>query len=152
VPRETTPLERRREVPLIRALLADGRSGLLARMTALLVELAELPMRVRELSLALREARGVGTEAAGGDTASGGAGLAQVEAARGRLAHCVELEHGSVRRYRIVAPTEWNFHPEGVAVQALLNLPAGDAALQRRLAAVLINAIDPCVDYDLIVD
>jgi hypothetical protein len=152
VPRETTPLERRREVPLIRALLADGRSGLLARMTALLVELAELPIRVRELSLALREARGVGTEAAGGDTAPRGAGLAQVEAARGRLAHCVELEHGSVRRYRIVAPTEWNFHPEGVAVQALLNLPAGDATLQRRLAAVLINAIDPCVDYDLIVN
>lgn len=151
IPRETTPLARQREVPLIRALLADSGGGLLARMAAMLVELAELPKRVRELSLALREDRGVGTEV-GEDTAPAGVGLAQVEAARGRLVHRVELQHGSVRRYRILAPTEWNFHPEGAAVQALLNLPAGDVTLQRRLACLLINAIDPCVDYDLIVN
>jgi coenzyme F420-reducing hydrogenase alpha subunit len=152
VPRETTPLARQREVPLIHALLTDGRGGLLARMAALLVELADLPMRARELSLALREDRGLETAEEGEGAATAGAGLVQVEAARGRLAHCVELEHGSVRRYRILAPTEWNFHPEGAAAQALLNLPDGDVPLQRRLAGLLINAIDPCVDYDLVVN
>jgi Ni,Fe-hydrogenase I large subunit len=79
-------------------------------------------------------------------------GLAQVEAARGRLVHRVEVERGSVRRYQILAPTEWNFHPDGAAARALLNLPAGEAALQRRLAAALINAVDPCIDYDLVVN
>jgi len=150
-PRETTPLARRQDAPLIRALLAAGGAGLHARMAALLVELAQLPERVRGLSAALREAPG-GDRAAVGAAPSTGVGLAQVEAARGRLAHHVELEHGCVRRYRILAPTEWNFHPAGAAARALLNLPAGDAALQRRLAGVLVNAVDPCVDYDLIVN
>jgi hypothetical protein len=151
LPRETTPLSRRHEVALIRALLAAGGAGLLARMAALLVELAELPARVRALSEALRDDPGSGPGAIENATATG-VGVAQVEAARGRLAHRVELEHGSVRRYRILAPTEWNFHPDGAAARALLNLPAGEAALQRRLAALLINAVDPCVDYDLVVN
>jgi hypothetical protein len=57
-----------------------------------------------------------------------------------------------VRRYRILAPTEWNFHPDGAAAQALMRLPAQDPAFLRRLAAMLINAVDPCVGYDLRVD
>jgi coenzyme F420-reducing hydrogenase alpha subunit len=149
--RETTPLARQLEVPLIRALLAHGGAGLLARMAALLVELAELPARVRALSVALREDLG-GRAEAPGDATPAGVGLAQVEAARGRLVHRVEVERGSVRRYQILAPTEWNFHPDGAAARALLNLPAGEAALQRRLAAALINAVDPCIDYDLVVN
>jgi coenzyme F420-reducing hydrogenase alpha subunit len=151
LPRETTPLARQQEVPLIRALLAGGGAGLLARMAALLVELAGLPARVRALSVAVREDRG-GVPEAPGDAAPTGVGLAQVEAARGRLVHRVELEQGCVRRYRILAPTEWNFHPDGAAARALLNLPARDTMLHRRLAASLIAAVDPCVDYDLVVN
>jgi coenzyme F420-reducing hydrogenase alpha subunit len=81
-----------------------------------------------------------------------GVGLAQVEAARGRLVHRVELEHDGVRRYRILAPTEWNFHPAGAAAQGLMHLPAEEPEVLRRLAALLINAVDPCVGYDLRVD
>jgi Ni,Fe-hydrogenase I large subunit len=68
------------------------------------------------------------------------------------LVHRVELERGGVRRYQILAPTEWNFHPDGAAAQALMRLPARDPAVLRRLAAMLINAVDPCVGYDLRVD
>jgi hypothetical protein len=49
--------------------------------------------------------------------------------------------------YRLLAPTEWNFHPRGVVVQALETL-APDADLEQ-LASLLVEAIDPCVGYDL---
>ena len=49
-PRETTPLARQQDVPLIRSLLATGGAGLLARLAALLVELAGMPECVRALS------------------------------------------------------------------------------------------------------
>ncbi|MEZ5703328.1 MAG: hypothetical protein R3E42_17330 [Burkholderiaceae bacterium] len=44
-----------------------------------------------------------------------GVGLAWVEMARGLLVHQVTLDAGgdSVGRCRVVAPTEWNFHPLG---------------------------------------
>ena len=69
-----------------------------------------------------------------------------------RRLHRVELEREGVRSYRILAPTEWNFHPAGAAAQGLIHLPAQDTAVLRRLAALLINAVDPCVGYDLRVD
>jgi hypothetical protein len=54
-----------------------------------------------------------------------------------------------VRRYQIVAPTEWNFHPQGALVQALRQLPGGGAAAVQRRATLLVLAADPCVDYRL---
>jgi coenzyme F420-reducing hydrogenase alpha subunit len=151
VPRETTPLARQQDIPLIRSLLASGGAGLLARLAALLTELAGIPECVRALAGAIfTDGRGESDTGPGG--AQPGVGLAQVEAARGRLVHRVELERGGVRRYQILAPTEWNFHPDGAAAQALMRLPARDPAVLRRLAAMLINAVDPCVGYDLRVD
>jgi uptake hydrogenase large subunit len=147
-PRETTPLARVQDVPLIRSLLASGGADLLARLAALLVELAGVPACVRALAGALL-ADGAGEPDSIDGGAHTGVGLAQVEAARGRLVHRVELERGGVRRYQILAPTEWNFHPDGAAAQALRRLPAEDSAVLRRLAALLINAVDPCVGYDL---
>ena len=138
-------------MPLIGSLLGCDGAGLLARLAALLVELAELPERVRELSAAI-QASTVEVPDAAEAVPPTGTGMAQVEAARGRLVHRVELDHGSVRRYRILAPTEWNFHPAGAAAQALLKLPADDATRLHRQAALLINAVDPCVGYDLLVN
>jgi len=149
-PRETTPLARQQDFPLIRSLLAVGGAGLLARLAALLVELAGMPARVRALSGEMLAPEDWEPAAVDGG-AHPGVGLAQVEAARGRLVHRVELEHDCVHRYRILAPTEWNFHPAGAAAQGLMQLPAQDAEVLHRLAALLINAVDPCVGYDLIV-
>jgi coenzyme F420-reducing hydrogenase alpha subunit len=149
-PRETTPFARQQDNPLIRSLLAGGGAGLLARRAAVLVELAGMTARVRELSRAML-ATGSGKLDTDDGAAPPGVGLAQVEAARGRLVHRVELDHGSVHRYRILAPTEWNFHPAGAAAQGLMNLPAEDPAVLHRLAVLLINTVDPCVGYDLIV-
>ncbi len=151
LPHETTPLSRQQDVPLIRSLLATGGTGLLARLAALLVELAGMPECVRALSgemLAIEAGQLDPVDS----VAQSGVGLAQVEAARGRLVHRVELDHDCVRRYRILAPTEWNFHPTGAAAQGLMHLPARDTVVLRRTAALFINAVDPCVGYDLSID
>ncbi|WP_373507775.1 nickel-dependent hydrogenase large subunit, partial [Thiocapsa sp.] len=78
-----------------------------------------------------------------------GIGLGRVFAARGLLAHLVRVEDGRVRDYRILAPTEWNFHPRGVVARALESLPPGPEEQLRRQAELLITAIDPCVAFTL---
>ena len=77
-----------------------------------------------------------------------GEGMAWTEMARGLLVHWVRLEgaaHERVAAYRVLAPTEWNFHPHGVLASALQALPAGAAA--NDAAARLAVAFDPCVRF-----
>lgn len=125
--------------PLVQAARRQYGDGLLARSLARLVEVAEIPERIA----ALLEGRIRAAAPAPAD--SGGTG--QVEAARGRLVHRIRLDGDTLTYYRILAPTEWNFHPRGVVAQALAGLPpSGDL---RRLAGLIVEAIDPCVGYDL---
>ena len=71
-----------------------------------------------------------------------GQALAWCEMARGLLLHWVQLDaEGAVQDYRVLAPTEWNFHPHGALAQALAALAPGDTEAARALAA----AFDPCV-------
>jgi len=76
-----------------------------------------------------------------------GEGLAWCEMARGLLVHRVRLAPAGpgadrVVEYDVVAPTEWNFHPEGPVARALAALPPdADDSVVRLLAA----AFDPCV-------
>ncbi|GAB4170979.1 MAG: nickel-dependent hydrogenase large subunit [Rhodocyclaceae bacterium] len=81
----------------------------------------------------------------------GGRGVAAVETARGVLIHLVELAGERVARYRILAPTEWNFHPEGAFVRGLEATPARDEGEARRSAALLAHALDPCVACEIAV-
>lgn len=72
-----------------------------------------------------------------------GQALAWCEMARGLLLHWVRLDaQGRVADYRVVAPTEWNFHPQGALAQALTALAPHDAPSAMALAA----AFDACVD------
>ncbi len=83
-------------------------------------------------------------------------GLAWVEMARGLLIHQVTLDDAApgvtprVRACQVLAPTEWNFHPEGVAAQALASLPADAPDLPARVG-LLMAALDPCVPFDIVV-
>jgi hypothetical protein len=83
----------------------------------------------------------------------GGAGIAWTEMARGLLVHWVRLEPGRdgprVADCRVLAPTEWNFHPHGLLAQALAGLRTGDAAAQAAQATRLAVAFDPCVDFSI---
>jgi len=144
---ESTSLARQKDHPLIKSASLEYENGLLIRLVARLLELAEIPSRLRK-KLEMIE----GIDASKNKTqihSDSGIGLGQVEAARGRLVHCVKLERGIVKRYQILAPTEWNFHPAGVVAQGLKSLTTNDESLLRRQADMLINAIDPCVAYDI---
>jgi Ni,Fe-hydrogenase I large subunit len=61
----------------------------------------------------------------------------------------VLLEGDRIERYRILAPTEWNFGPEGPAARALADIAGRPVDIARTQAQLLIHAIDPCVGYDL---
>jgi coenzyme F420-reducing hydrogenase alpha subunit len=78
-------------------------------------------------------------------------GLSQIEAARGRLIHRVALRGRRVSRYQIVSPTAWNFHPVGPAAEGLRRVVNNDPEGVPNKAALLIEAIDPCVQYQLTV-
>ena len=123
-------------------------NGLLPRLTARLVELAELVGEIRAGIPDLQR------EQAGSERSDveSGVGISQVEAARGRLVHRVRLESGLVASYRILAPTEWNFHPDGVLVRGLAGLEADSELSLKAQADLLINTIDPCVGYRLRID
>jgi coenzyme F420-reducing hydrogenase alpha subunit len=72
-----------------------------------------------------------------------GQGIALVEAARGRLVHRVIIKEGKIAAWRILAPTEWNFHPNGAFARGLLGAKLdADLAFKAEMLAV---AIDPCV-------
>jgi coenzyme F420-reducing hydrogenase alpha subunit len=147
-PCETTPLQRQRHHPLLQELLQSGGNGLLTRLVARLVELEGIPERLQQGMVELESAP-LALAAEPGPASASGIGLAQVEAARGLLIHRLEIDDGVVRRFQILAPTEWNFHPQGVAAQGLYTLDGGDEEQLRQQAALWINAIDPCVGFNL---
>lgn len=139
---ETSPFARVIDHPLVVAVVAEYGTGLLARYCARLVELAGIPGRLREAD----------SESSGSVIESRlpqGQGISQIEAARGRLVHWVALEAGRIARYQILAPTEWNFHPDGVLTKGLMGLRVDSVDRLRQQSALLINAIDPCVGYEL---
>lgn len=132
--RETGVHARHADAPLLRALRERGRE-LEARFAARLLELAQVALD-------------------GVPAPRRQPGIAQVQTSRGILLHRVALDaRQRIERWRVVAPTEWNFHPRGVAVQLLRAIPAQLPTSRRReLARLVVHAVDPCVAFDLTVD
>jgi hypothetical protein len=118
-PAETGALARLVGDPLVAAVAAQPGARVLARFVA----------RLRELALLL----------------AGGSGVAWVETARGLLIHQAVVRGGRVDAYRIVAPTEWNFHPEGALAEELRDAPAADRMALKQRATQLVHSLDPCV-------
>ncbi len=100
--------------------------------------------------------------AAAGDSANPGgwiifgspaphAGFAAVESPRGRLHYLLAVQgEGRLQGARVLAPTEWNFHPAGPLAHALRGMRAGSDPAQeiaRRAAA-----FDPCVACRVVVE
>ena len=81
------------------------------------------------------------------------AGLAWVEMARGLLIHFIQTDcpgaGAKIRLCRVLAPTEWNFHPEGAVAQQLETLPARLTPDNAQHVRALMTAFDPCVRFDL---
>lgn len=139
-PVETGALARWREQPLVAALIErDGHSAA-TRFAARLVEMAAL----------LRDLPAAGGEAVGWVRAwplAPGVGLAAVQTARGLLLHLVRLAEGRITDYRIVAPTEWNFHPQGALFRGIVGTAAPDEATLVARTGLAVHALDPCVGF-----
>jgi len=141
LPHYTGALARRREHLLVSSMVESFGNGLMSRLCARLVDLWLSFETCRQLAGVL--CPHPGQELAVRD----GQGLSVLEASRGRLAHRVELAEGKVARYQILAPTEWNFHPQGAFAQGLL----GTEASPEPTAAprMLCTALDPCVPFQI---
>ena len=135
---ETNALSRQIGQPLVAGLMVLHGTGLTTRFIARLVEITEA---LRELGDLVQDLCDDPAEAA--EPSGSGSGLGVVDAARGLLAHRVEIEEGMVSRYQILAPTEWNFHPQGPLHAGLMGAEAGPDPEGR--ARLLVAALDPCV-------
>jgi len=142
---EATLLNRQLSQPLIIALHGRYGNGLVVRMSARLLEIALIPSRLRQLLAQIKNKTDISSMSASNERI----GLAQIHAARGLLIHRLDLHQGRVCDYCIVAPTDWNFHPQGVVVQGLKQLQTENSNDLQRQAELLINAVDPCVQYAL---
>ena len=83
-------------------------------------------------------------------------GLAWVEMARGLLVHHVQLDgtgdDSRVASCQVLAPTEWNFHPQGAVAQALEQLPTPSMSGVCREVDLLFSAYDPCVKHEILTE
>ena len=141
---ETGPLARVCDYPLVEMLRLHYGSAVMTRLAARLLELAQLVGRLEGLARGFAGGNLVGRAALGPCRGTG-----WVETARGLLLHYAEVAGNDVRDYRIVAPTEWNFHPRGPLVTGLAGAEAADEAGLRRAVGLSVLALDPCVAYDL---
>lgn len=125
---------------LLAPLAAAHGDGLLLRLVARLLDATEL---ARRLGRAEADGDTVIDAARGAD----GCGWGVVETARGMLMHVARLEGATIVGYGIVAPTEWNFHPDGALAGLVVGSPAPDRAAAESIAALAVQALDPCVAH-----
>ncbi len=77
--------------------------------------------------------------------------LAQLETARGGLIHVVQLtpDRARIQRYWIIAPTDWNFHPQGVLHTMAESLQETEEAEARQRLSLLVTMMNPCVGWEV---
>lgn len=131
-PRQTGPLGRLASHPLVADALETFGPGVAARFVARLLEMAEA---IDDLA--------AGRGARHGATRVGEWGLGWAETSRGLLVHRARVEAGRLAGYRIVAPTEWNFHPDGAFARGAAGLPDGEDL--EAAARWIVSTLDPCV-------
>lgn len=78
-----------------------------------------------------------------------GSQLAWVQTARGLLIHLANIQQGEISQYSIIAPTEWNFHPEGTLTKILINSSYNSQQAARESARLAVLGLDPCIEFNL---
>jgi coenzyme F420-reducing hydrogenase alpha subunit len=138
---EVGPLAAQRH-PLMAEAIAHWGATLATRLLAAALD---APVVAGRLCLALDEL--ADDDPVEVDLTRAGRGAGVVETARGPLAYSVDVANGHVRTLRSVAPTEWNFHPDGAFMAALDAAPrVADPLLAARLLAA---SFDPCVPFSI---
>lgn len=160
-PCETSALSRNHQHPLLQTVITHCGTGLLARHISRLVELALVFMRLKHTIRSLVDDKNknlselTSIEHNEPEIKVSSPGIGVVEAARGLLVHGVKIDRSNsadqnpglskIEDYRILAPTEWNFHPSGSLAMALKGIRGKDLSHVRQMAEMLIPSIDPCV-------
>jgi hypothetical protein len=149
MPVETGAFARYRHHRLVESALSAFGQGLMARLAARLAEAESLI----DGFLGEAPATAQGREPLQVLATADGWGAGIVQSARGMLIHTLRLEGGKVSDFRILAPTEWNFHPGGAVVRALESL-GGQEAFRRagnplQLAYLIAGSYDPCVPFEI---
>ncbi|KIZ45015.1 MULTISPECIES: nickel-dependent hydrogenase large subunit [Rhodopseudomonas] len=133
---------------LLRALVSQSGSNVRNRVIARLLETAHLALAMETWVRALRLNEPFCADVAPPDE---GRGAGMVEAARGSLGHWIELRHGKIARYQIIAPTTWNFSPRdadgqpGPLEQALVGTAVGSAGAESVAVQHVVRSFDPCM-------
>ncbi len=138
---EMGPLARQAVHPLVAAMLETQREP--DSWLRVLARVLELGRALHSLSEAVPAGHDLAWQSGDDEAAVG------LEMVRGVLLHWLRAGPDGIRDYRIVAPTEWNFHPEGPAQQALMQLQAQDEERLREAVTLQVMALDPCVQYEL---
>lgn len=118
---------------------------------------ARLLARLKDVRLCLDLLRGIAegedrdlAPLMGDGTCPNAGGYGVVECARGRLYHQAEIgDDGLIGAYRILAPTEWNFHPAGPFVETLLSCRIGESESGCKVVSQLAALFDPCVAFEI---
>ena len=142
---ETGPLARAmiNKIPLIRDAHRRYKDSIFSRITARTCEILQLLDHSLGLLEQIDPSAPFYIEPPAPIETFTGSGTGAVEAARGSLIHRVELDHGTIIRYDIITPTQWNLsngtrEEPGVSQKAMLGLH--DTAL----AEIAFKSYDVC--------
>ena len=128
--------------PLVGDAMSHWGPALATRLLAAALDLPVVADRLRHALDGLTD-----DDPAAVDLTRAGRGAGVVETSRGPLAYFAKIAAGQVRVLRSVAPTEWNFHPDGPFSAALAAAPeVPDPVFAARLLAA---SFDPCVPFSI---
>lgn len=144
---ETGAMARYKDHPLIRSTADVYGYSVLTRYLSRLMDLATIPTSLYAI---------LDGEAAGDNDLcvtqkiDENRAVSWLETARGRLYHAVTVSGDSVQNYKIISPTQWNFHSHSIAAKNLQGLQSGSCEVTfKDQAECIIRAIDPCVAFEV---
>lgn len=121
------------------------RQGLLGRLRARQTDARRHATELRARAATLRAGPAESANVRHAEGPGAGAGLAWT--ARGPLVHWVRVAGAQIADVRVVAPTDWTFHPDGVVREALSGAAARPTLA--RDAGWFVLALDPCVPWEV---
>jgi Ni,Fe-hydrogenase I large subunit len=134
--------------PLIRDAVSRCGGNVYTRVLARLIELARVLPMMEQWLLALRPGEPWHHSVALPDQAQA---VGLTEAARGALGHWLQIEHGRIANYQIIAPTTWNFSPRdaqgtpGALEQALVGTAIEPGEPTPVAVQHVVRSFDPCM-------
>ncbi len=142
---ETGSLSAMQNHPLFSLLLTQGVAGrFVSRLLYIANKISEL-----DNDISTRSISGCFSLQQSESTTEKGFSLGWVQTARGLLVHMANIQEDKIIQYSIVAPTEWNFHPEGALNKMLIHSHFSSTQLAEKAVKLAILALDPCLEFNL---